>query len=158
MTPTVPPTGADANEFYWMSAPLAVPLGVTNRAGNEIAPVVCRSFVGSSPRAMVTGCSPTAKAATRVALLVWRNGVRTFVAAPRDRTSQSCFIGALAAAPGSMAMLRASPTGFPSRELHGFERVCPAASFFDERPSRHAVESSPIIGQVSACKAKAPLN
>jgi hypothetical protein len=32
-------------------------------------------------------------------------------------------LGALAAAPGSVAMLRASPAGFPSRELHGFERV-----------------------------------
>jgi hypothetical protein len=37
--------------------------------------------------------------------------------------SLSCLLGALAAAPGSVAMLRASPAAFPSRELHGFGRV-----------------------------------
>jgi hypothetical protein len=45
MTPTVPPTGADANEFYWMSAPLAVPLVVANRTRKRNragrVPVVC---------------------------------------------------------------------------------------------------------------------
>ena len=109
--------------FYWVSAPNVVPLVVTNRTGNEIAPVVCRWLVGSLPRATVTGCSPKANAASRMASLVWRRGVRTFVAAPRGQTSRSFFIGALAAAPGSVAMLRASPAVFPSRELHGFERV-----------------------------------
>jgi len=58
-----------------------------------------------------------------MASLVWRKGVRTFVAAPRGRASQSFFIGALAAAPGSVAMLRASPAGFPSREFRGSWRV-----------------------------------
>ena len=86
---------------------------------NEIAPVVCWWLVGSLPRVTVTGCSPTAKAAFRVALLVWRKGVRTFVAAPRGRTSLACLLGALAAAPGSMAMLRASPAGFPFCEFRG---------------------------------------
>jgi hypothetical protein len=119
VTPTIPPTGADANEFYRVSAPNAVPLVVTNRARNEIAPVVCRWLVGSLPRATVTGCPPKAKAAFSVASLVWRNDIRTFVAVPRGRTSQSCLLGALAAAPGSMAMLRASPAVFPSREFRG---------------------------------------
>ena len=90
---------------------------------NEIAPVVCRSFVSSLPRATVTGCLRKAKAASRVALLVWRNGVRTFVAIPRGRMSLSFFIGALAAAPGSIMMRRASPAVLPSHEQHGFERV-----------------------------------
>jgi hypothetical protein len=58
-----------------------------------------------------------------MASLVWWKGVRTFVAAPRGRTSQSCLLGALAAAPGSVAMLRASPAVFPSRELYGLWRV-----------------------------------
>ncbi len=90
---------------------------------NEIAPVVCRLLVGSLPRATVTGFSPKAKAAFRMASLVWRNGVRTFAAASCKRTSQSYLLGALAAAPGSVAMLRASSAGFPCGELHGFERV-----------------------------------
>jgi hypothetical protein len=42
VTPAVPPTGADANEFYWVSAPNVVPFVVTNRTEYEIAPVVCR--------------------------------------------------------------------------------------------------------------------
>jgi hypothetical protein len=42
VTPTIPPTGADINELYWVSAPNVVPLVVTNRTENEIAPVVCR--------------------------------------------------------------------------------------------------------------------
>ena len=92
-----------------MSAPNVVPFVVTNRTGNDIASVVCRWFVVSLPRATVTGCSPKAKAASRVALLDWRNGVRTFSATFCKRTSQSYFIGALAAAPGSAVMLRASP-------------------------------------------------
>ena len=44
--PTVPPTGADANEFYWVSAPNVVPFVVTNRTGKRNragrVPVVCR--------------------------------------------------------------------------------------------------------------------
>jgi hypothetical protein len=62
---TVPPTGADANEFYWVSTPNVVPLIVTNRQENEIAPVVCRSFIGPLPRATLTGYSPKAKSAFR---------------------------------------------------------------------------------------------
>jgi hypothetical protein len=49
------------------------------------------------------------KTAIDLAFMVWRNGVRTFVAALRGRTSQSCSLGALAAAPGSVTMRRASP-------------------------------------------------
>ena len=70
VTPTVPPTEADANEFYWVSAPNVVPFVVTNRKENAIAPVVCRWLAGSLPRATVTGCSLKAKAAFRVAALV----------------------------------------------------------------------------------------
>ena len=84
---------------------------------------MCGWFVSSLPRATVRGYPPKAEAAFRVALLVWRKGVRTFVATPRGRVSQSFFMGALAAAPGSVAMRRALPAAFPSRELHGFERV-----------------------------------
>jgi len=51
VTPAVPPTGADANEFYWVSAPNVVPFVITNRTEYEIAPVVCRWFVRSLPRA-----------------------------------------------------------------------------------------------------------
>ena len=109
VTPTSPPTGADANGFYWVSAPNVVPLVVTNRIGNEIAPVVCRLLDDSLPRATVTGRSPIPKMASRVALQDCRNGIRTLVAAPRGRTSQSCLLGALAAAPGSVTMRRASP-------------------------------------------------
>jgi hypothetical protein len=57
-------------------------------------------LVGSLPRAAITGCLPKIKAASRVAFMVWRNGVRTFVAELPGRTSQSYLIGALAAAPG----------------------------------------------------------
>jgi len=70
-----------------------------------------------------------------VASLVWRKGVRTFVAAAARSTSQSFFIGALAAAPGSVAMRRASPAGFPSRELHGFERVVLPLHFLLNAPA-----------------------
>ena len=52
MTPTVPPTGADANDFYGVSAPNVVPFVVTSRTEYEIAPVVCRWFVSSLPRAV----------------------------------------------------------------------------------------------------------
>jgi len=100
-----------------VSAPNVVPFVVTNRTGNEIASVVCGWFVSSLPRTTVTGCSPKAEAAFRVALLVLRKGVRTFVATPRGRVSQSFFIGALAAAPGSVAMRRASPAAFLSCEF-----------------------------------------
>jgi hypothetical protein len=35
VTPTIPPTGADVDEFYWVSAPNVVPLVVTNRTGKR---------------------------------------------------------------------------------------------------------------------------
>jgi hypothetical protein len=118
-----------------VSGPNVVPFVVTNRTGKRNragrVPVV-GWFVAACHGA---GCSPKAKAASRMALLVWRKGVRTFVAAPRGRTSQSCLLGALAAAPGSVAMLRASPAGFPSRELHGFERVVLPLHFLLNAPA-----------------------
>jgi hypothetical protein len=48
---------------------------------------------------------PTKKLASMVALLACRDGVRTFVSACGWRTSLTCLLGALAAAPGSVAML-----------------------------------------------------
>ena len=45
------------------------------------------------------------KLASRVALLAGRGGVRTFAAACGWRSSLACLLGALAAAPGSVAML-----------------------------------------------------
>ena len=45
------------------------------------------------------------KLASMVALLACRGGVRTFAAACGWRSSLACFLGALAAAPGSVAML-----------------------------------------------------
>jgi hypothetical protein len=35
VTPTVPPTGADVNDFYGVSAPNVVPFVVTNRTGKR---------------------------------------------------------------------------------------------------------------------------
>ena len=114
----------------FIGCPLRTSCRSSSPAGQEnvTAPVVCRWLVGSLPRATVTGCSPKAKAASRMASLVRREGVRTFVAAPRGRTSQSYLLGALAAAPGSVAMLRASPAGFPSREFRG--SWCVALPFY----------------------------
>ena len=45
------------------------------------------------------------KLASMVALLACRGGVRTFAAACGWRSSLACLLGALAAAPGSVAML-----------------------------------------------------
>ena len=47
----------------------------------------------------------TKKLASRVALLACRGGVRTFATACGWRSSLACLLGALAAAPGSVAML-----------------------------------------------------
>jgi hypothetical protein len=60
----------------------------------------------------------------------------------RGRTSLACFIGALAAAPGSIAMLRASPLVSFAISV-GFCAVLSAILFFDERSFDHAVKSSP---------------
>ena len=64
------------------------------------------------PRVLPPCCEPGANRVTNrekltsmVALLVCRGGVRTFVAACGWRTSLACLLGALAAAPGSVAML-----------------------------------------------------
>ncbi len=72
---------------------------------NEIAPGVCRWFVRSSPRSTSRVGWRSAKTASRVALLACRSGVRTFGAACGCRASLACFIGTLAAVPGSVAML-----------------------------------------------------
>jgi hypothetical protein len=154
VTPTSPPTRADANGFYWVSAPNVVPLVVTNRIGNEIAPAVCRLLDDSLPRVTVTGCPPKTKAAFRVALLDWRNGVRTFTATFCKRTSQSYFIGALAAAPGSTATLCASPPVSlkPLWLLTG----CVARCIVLEYVFNRAVKFSPVIGRANARSAQAP--
>jgi hypothetical protein len=61
VTPTVPPTGADVNEFYGVSAPNVVPFVVTNRTGKRNragrVPVV-RSVIAACP---VAGWWPSAK-------------------------------------------------------------------------------------------------
>jgi hypothetical protein len=72
---------------------------------NEIAPDVCRWFVRSSPRAVSRVGGRREKAASMVASLACRGGVRTFGAACDWRMSRACLLGALAAAPGSVAML-----------------------------------------------------
>jgi hypothetical protein len=72
---------------------------------NEIAPGVCRWFVRSSPRAVSRVGWSWEKTASRNGLLACRSGVRTFGAACGWRTSRACLLGALAAAPGSVAML-----------------------------------------------------
>src|SRR5205807_700740 len=48
---SVPPTGADKGRVQSECPHLAVPFIVTNRAGNEAAPVMRRWFVLSLPRA-----------------------------------------------------------------------------------------------------------
>jgi hypothetical protein len=123
------------NEFYWVSAPNVVPFVVTNRTGKRnragCVPVV-RSLIAAC---RVAGYSPTAKTASMVALLVWRKGVRTFVAASRGQTSQSCLLGALAAAPGSVAMRRAPPAVFLSCEFCGWWRVALPLHFLLNAPA-----------------------
>ena len=63
--------------------------GLGSTSGSNIFSVTSRPF--SSP--------------CMVVLLACRGGVRTFAAACGWRTSLSCLLGALAAAPGSVAML-----------------------------------------------------
>jgi hypothetical protein len=59
------------------------------------------------------------------------------------RTSLSCCVGALAAAPGSVAMLRASPVFFFTRICH-LDVSSARVSFFVERSRRCPVKSSPV--------------
>jgi len=91
--------------FIWVSAPNVVPFAVTNRTEkrNRAGGVrVVRSFIAAYH---VASCWPSAKTASMVASLACRSGVRTFVAVCGWRTSRACLLGALAAAPGSVAML-----------------------------------------------------
>ena len=91
--------------FIWVSAPNVVPFAVTNRTEkrNRAGCVrVVRSFIAAYH---VAGCWPSAKTASRVAMLACRDGVRTFAAACGCQASLSCFVGTLAAVPGSVAML-----------------------------------------------------
>jgi hypothetical protein len=87
-----------------VSAPNVVPFVVTNRTGKRNRagrlPVI-RPFLAAC---YVMGLRSFVKTASRSGLLVCRNGVRTFAAALRGQTSLACFVGALAAAPGSVAM------------------------------------------------------
>src|ERR1035438_26763 len=48
-----------------------------------------------------------------LALLAYRGGVRTFVAACGWRTSLACFVGTLAAVPGCVSSLAVSISGWP---------------------------------------------
>jgi hypothetical protein len=61
VTPTIPPTGADANDFYRVSAPNVVPFVVTNRTGKRNrasgSPVI-RSSIAACHAA---DCWPSAK-------------------------------------------------------------------------------------------------
>jgi hypothetical protein len=59
------------------------------------------------------------------------------------RTSLACFVGALAAAPGSIAMHRASPARFPRASLFASVPRWFAFSFFVERSFSRSVKSSP---------------
>jgi len=126
-----------------VSAPNVVPFVVTNRTGKRNRagrlPVI-RPFLAAC---YVMGLRSFVKTASRSGLLVCRNGVRTFAAALRGQTSLACSLGALAAAPGSVAMLA-------HRLLHPLVTHCPLPShciadrcFFCERQSRHLVKLSP---------------
>jgi hypothetical protein len=92
-----------------VSAPNVVPFVVTNRTGKRNRagrlPVI-RPFLAAC---YVMGLRSFVKTASRSGLLVCRNGVRTFAAALCGQTSLACFVGALAAAPGSGGDARASP-------------------------------------------------
>ena len=118
-----------------MSAPGVVPFAVTNRTGKRNragrVPVV-RPFIAAYH---VAGCWLSEKTASMVALLACRGGVRTFGAACGCRASLACFIGTLAAVPGSVAMLGASPARV--------RKPLPCVStdrFHDTR------QSSPVVG------------
>ena len=89
-----------------VSAPGVVPFVVTNRTGKRNragrVPVV-RPFIAACH---VAGWWSPKKTAFRNGLLVCRGGIRTFAAAGvAGERSRACLLGALAAAPGSVAML-----------------------------------------------------
>ena len=70
------------------------------------------------------------KLASRVALLACRGGVRTFAAVYGWRTSLACLLGALAAAPGSVAMLAHRLTAFRPASARGRFRFQALIKFF----------------------------
>ena len=81
---------------------------VANRVANFVALDVASHhyrLVANPVLTMLPTVLPTKKLASMVALLACRGGVRTFVAACGWRSSLACLLGALAAAPGSVAML-----------------------------------------------------
>ena len=65
----------------------------------------CQPYCEAGATVLLTVLLTQKKLASRVALLACRGGVRTFAAACGWRTSLACLLGALAAAPGSVAML-----------------------------------------------------
>ena len=144
VTPAVPPTGADANGLSWnvRTVPRAGCRHQPNRKTKSRRSDVGNLFV--CRRVQHHGFAFASKSfASRRGLLVCRGGVRTFAAASCTRKSLACFIGALAAAPGSVAMLA-------HRLSHPLVTHCPLPShcvavlcFFCERQSRHSVKSSP---------------
>jgi len=77
------------------------------------------------------------KLASMVALLACRGGVRTFVAACGWRTLLACLLGALAAAPGSMAMLAHRRTAFRAVLAHWRFRFQAGLEFFPFAWSHH---------------------
>src|SRR5208337_4342932 len=78
------------------------------------------------------------KLASMVALLACRGGVRTFVAACGWRTSLACLLGALAAAPGSMAMLAHRRTAFRAVLAHCQFRFQAVIKFFGFLGTHHS--------------------
>jgi len=91
-----------------------------NRAANHVANFVASDAASRRYHLLLTALLAVAnhvaklvltvlpagkKLASRVALLACRGGVRTFVTVCGWRSSLACLLGALAAAPGSVAML-----------------------------------------------------
>ena len=80
---------------------------------------------------------PTKKLASMVALLACRGGVRTFTAACGWRSSLACVLGALAAAPGSVAMLAHRRMAFRAVLAHWRFRFQADLEFFPFAWSHH---------------------
>jgi hypothetical protein len=96
------------------------------------------------PRVVPPRCEPGAnrvanrkKLASMVVLLACRGGVRTFAAACGWRTSLACLLGALAAAPGSVAMLAHRRMAFRVVLAHWRFRFQAGLEFFTLAWSHH---------------------
>ena len=73
-----------------------------------------------------------------VALLACRGGVRTFAAACGWRTSLACLLGALAAVPGSMAMLAHRRIAFRAALARWWFRFQAVIEFFGFLCTHHS--------------------